>query len=158
MPALTLNEMMTLTYPEGFRELSESERKQMRTAGQGADAVLSDSERHLTVSLGSKKIPAFSGLILSDKDLINKMEKDISRPMQAYGYRPGGTAERSVGGKSARYFRYSYTAESIPMSAECCLVKDGRMLWFFHFYWRTELEKDSLPVWEQILSSVRWEG
>lgn len=44
------------------------------------------------------------------------------------------------------------------MSAECCLVKNGRMLWFFHFYWRTELEKDSLPVWEQILSSVRWEN
>lgn len=159
MPSVTLNEGMTLTYPEDFRKLDDSELNQMPMLNRapGSDTVcLKNSEKHMAVSLGCGKIP-FIARILSEKDIIKKAETDLSAALKSKDYKLGGFTDRDIGGMPARTFRYSYTAEGISMSAESSVIKDGGKMWWFHFYFRTELESESLPVWEQMLDTVRWE-
>jgi len=159
MPSVTLNGELTLTYPEDFRKLDDDElnRMPMLNRAPGSTTVcLKSSEKHLAATLGCGKIP-FIARILSENDIIKKAEQDISAALKSKDYKPGGFPDRSIGGIPARCFRYTYTAEGIGMSGESSVIKDGGKTWWFHFYYRTELEAESLPVWEQMLDSVKWE-
>lgn len=159
MPSITLNGEMTLAYPEDFRKLDNSELNQMPMLNRapGSTAIcLKNSEKHLAVTLGFGKIPLIAR-ILSEKDLIKKAEQDVSAALKARDYKLGGFSDRNIGGIPARCFRYTYTAEGIGMSSESSVIRDGGKTWWFHFYYRTGLEAESLPVWEQMLDSVKWE-
>ena len=40
------------------------------------------------------------------------------------------------------------------MSGETIVMKDGRTLYYFNEYYRTELKEASAETWEEILASV----
>lgn len=155
MNEITLNDRLKLIYPEGFRPLSEEERGRLRMLEEGPGLSLSDPQRHMLVSLGWTRLNPLSRLFKAD-ELAKNMESRVSRAMSPYGYRRESFGSRSVGGREAAGFRYSYTAESVPMYGESYALKDGRTLYYFHLYARQELKEESLPLWEQLLEEARW--
>ena len=42
------------------------------------------------------------------------------------------------------------------MYGETLTLRDGRVWYYFHLYARQALKEESLPVWEDFLSSARW--
>ncbi len=154
MERLQLNDGWTLAYPEGFHVMDEKEKEEIRFLGDVQGECLSDPERHILFSVAWKRIGAFPALILSEKDIAKAMEFRIREPMGPYGYAAEGFSERRIGGRKACAFRYSYEVEGIAMRGESMAFKDGKTVWYVHFYYRKAMEAESRPVVEEMLFSL----
>ena len=128
----------------------------MRFTEEGQGECLSDPERHMIVSAAWKKIGGFSALLLNDKDLTKQMERNIGSSMRVFGYRAGGAVKRTVGGRQAEGFCYTYIAQDTAMYGESLVLRSGKTLYYFHLYAREALKEDSLPVWEALLAGTEW--
>ena len=109
----------------------------------------------MIVTVGWKRAGALVSFLLTEKDLAKNAEKRVSRSMRPFGYRSGGSVRRTVAGESAEGFRYAYEAQGVGMAAESLAMKHGKTIVWFHVYFRDALREESLPVWEEILASVR---
>ena len=145
---------LSLTWPEGFHVMDETERSKLRFLTVGEGAGLSDPERHMIVTLGHQRAGGFSAALLSTKDLAKNMEKQISKSMAALGCRTESRKQRTIGGKEAHGFRYSYTVQDVGMTGETYVIKDGKEIWYLHVYMRTALLEESLPVWNEMLDAA----
>lgn len=153
---LTLNGHLTLSWPDGFHVMDEAERKKLTFYGDGPSEAISDPDRHIIVCIGWKPLGGFTGMLLGTRDVARDMEKKLSRPMQAYGWRSGGALTKAVGGEKAEGFCCEYEAQGIGMYGESYTIKRGKTLYYLHFYARKALKSDSLEVWDAILASMKW--
>ena len=136
---LTLNQQLTISFPEGFRVMDEAERSKLNVLGKGPGECITDPERHVVMSFGWKAV-GLAALLLSAKDAAGKAESDICKAMSGYGYHLGGFLSREVGGEKAEGFAFDYEAQGIRMYAESFVVKYKKVLYFLHFYTRRELK------------------
>ena len=150
---LTLKNL-NLPVPDGFHVMDDAELSDLKLLADGDGVGLSDPERHMIVTAGTKQINGFSAALLNARDLAKNMEKQIRKPMASLGYRCEGFRQQTVGGRTAEGFRYSYTAQGVGMTGESYVVKDGKSLYYLHAYMRTELLEASLPVWEEVLATA----
>lgn len=153
---IELDDKLTLSFPESFHVMDESEQGGMRFYGGSRGQCLSDPERHILISVGRKSIGGISALLVSAKDAAKRMEASIRKPMQAYGYRLNSFLAKDVGGKQAEGFGYEYEAQGIGMYGESFVVKQDRTLYYLNLYARQERKAESMEVWSAILSSARW--
>jgi hypothetical protein len=154
MRDLRIDSELLLTVPDGFHELTEDERSKMNMPWAGQWVGISDPERHIVVTAGSKKAGLPARLLLSTRDLAGNMEKQIRGAMASFGYRAEGPASYLIAGEKACGFRYAYEAQGIAMCAESCVFRRRGKIYFLHLYAREELSAESFAVWEEILSSV----
>jgi hypothetical protein len=155
MRTLPIDSELHVLCPDGFHELTDGERSRLVMPWSGPWVGISDPERHVLVTAGSRKAGLFAGLLLSARDLARNMEKRIRGAMTPFGFRAGGAAERVIAGERAFGFRYAYEAQGIAMCAESCVFKRRGKIFFLHLYARDERREESFAVWEKILSSVR---
>ena len=148
---------LTLQYSEDFHIMDASERTKLRFAEEGEGVSLSAPEKHILMSVACQPGEPLLPRLLGSRELAEWRSKKFRRPMVLQDYKLGGVLRRSVGGKSSEGFAYTYTASDIPMYGETLVVKVGRAQYFLHFYARQALKEESLPVWENFLSSARWE-
>ena len=156
MANAALNGKMSVSYPDGFHEMSEAERGQLNFIEEGKGVCLSDPRRHMIVTTGFKRIGMLQKLLLGGKDLAKNMEAQIRKPMARYGYRLKGYSEKQLDGKAANGIMYTYTAQGVDMYAESYVVKSGDTLYYLHLYTRMALWAENQSVWDQILDSVAW--
>ena len=154
MKTISINREWKMSFPEGFQILNDMERRRLNFIGGAEGVCLSDPERHVVVSVGEKQINGFSALVLSGKDLAKRMEKQISKPMEAYDYHLEGFFTRQIADKTASGFRYTYKSQGVEMLGESYVVKDGKHLVYFHLYARKALREESLAVWNGILDTI----
>ncbi len=146
---------LTVSFPDGFRRMTDGEMKKLNRLEDGPGIFMTDPERHIIVTVGWKKIALFASLLLSAKDIAKNAGGQIARAMKLYGCSEPAYTERIIAGARAPGFRYAYTAENVPMAAETCVLKRGRVVLYFNFYAREALKEESFSVWESILASVR---
>ena len=152
---LTLNKKLQLTYPDGFSEMDENEKKGLSLlSADGSYQFLKDPGRHMIISTGWKKAGFLASLFLGENDMAKKMEAKIGKAMQPFGYSLTGFQSRELVGRTAQGFRYRYMAQGTEMTGESYVLKMDKILYYFHLYTRTELEKENLKVWEEILKSL----
>lgn len=146
---------LTVSFPEGFRRMTEGEMKKLNRLEDGPGVFMTSPERHIIVTVGWKKIALLASLLLSAKDIAKNAGGRIARAMKPCGCSEPAYTERTVAGSRAHGFRYAYTAENVPMEAETCILKRGRVVLYFNFYAREALKEESFSVWESVLASVR---
>ena len=118
----------------------------------------SQSEIKTIVAAGWKHLGGFAGTVLNAHDIAKETEKNIRRALAASEYETEGVKAYQVRAPKAEGFRYTYTVQGTAMTAETCIVKTGRDLYELHFYSRTETLDECLPVWEELLASLRWQN
>ena len=155
METITI-QSLTLSYPEDFSILDEAERAKMRFAEEGEGVCLSAPELHILISLAWTLTGPLIPRLLGSRELAERKQGAVRRPLSLTDYKLGDMLRRSVGGECAEGFCYTYTAQDIPMYGETLVVKAGRVFYYLHFYARQELKAESLPVWEAFLASARW--
>ena len=154
MERVTLDEKMTIGCLEGFHVMTEEERSKMSMLEEGQWVGLSDPDRHILVTVGWKPVKGLASM-LKGKSLAENMEKQVRRAMSPFGYTSEGPRERLIAGSKAYGFGYGYAAGDIDMVAESYVLKIDKVLYYFHFYARAALKKESLPVWKEMLESVQ---
>ena len=150
-----LNQELKIVIPDGFHEMSETERGNLNLYKESPDWSITDPDRHILLSVSWKK-QALAAMLLSAREIAVKMEKSLRKPMEPYGYRLEGFLKESFDGTAAEGFRYSYTAQGIGMTGESFSVKKGKTLYYIHCYLRSELLEESLPVLKEIFASWKW--
>ena len=153
---MILNNELELTVPAGFHEMDAAERAKLTFAGGEPGLCISDPERHIMVTAGWRALGTFAAMLVDVKGAAKNAEKQLGRLMQSYGYRKLETSAKDLGGKAAGGYKYTYDVGDIGMLGESLYVKNGKTLYGFNFYCRRALEKESMPVWEKLLRSVRW--
>ena len=156
MELVPLNNELSIQRLEGFRVLDEEERGRLNFMKEGPGICLSDPERHILVSVAYKKIGGFSNLLLNEKDLVKNMEAGIAKAMRPFDFQKAGAVQRTVGGRAAEGFSYTYMAQSVAMYAEALLVRSGKTIFYLYLYAREELKQESIPVWEELLAGAEW--
>ena len=146
---------LTVSFPEGFRRMTEGEMKNLNRLEDGPGVFMTSPERHIIVTVGRKKIALLASLLLSAKDIAKNAGGQIARAMKPCGCSEPAYTERTVAGARAHGFRYAYMAENVPMEAQTCVLKRGRVVLYFNFYAREALKEESFSVWESVLASVR---
>ncbi len=154
MNLISINDRYTLPVPDGFHVLEEADKQKLNVMGGGDWMGLSDPGRHLLMTLGWKKIGKLPSKLLNTQGLAKAMEKKIRTGLRSMHYKLEGFSTHPIAGLTAEGFRCKYMAQGIPTGAESFVAKDGNVLYYFHFYYREELEDASLAVWEKILESI----
>ena len=155
MADIVLNKELHFTYPEGFHEMGEAERKKLNFIQEGPGIVISDPDRHIIVSIGWKK-SGIGSLLLSPDDVARNMEKTVSRSMDSFSYQVGDFDRRPMDGVTAIGFDYVYEAKGIQMTGSSYVAEKGRTFYYFNFYGRTARKAENEEIWGDMLASVRW--
>lgn len=155
MNILSINDRYTLPVPDGFQVLEETDKEKLNVMGDGNWMGLSDPDRHLLVTVGWKKIGTLPSKLVNTPGLAKAMEKKIRGGLRGMHYMLEGFRTHSIAGLPAEGFRCKYVAQGIPTGAESYVAKDGNVLYYYHFYYRDELEEASLAVWEEILAAIQ---
>lgn len=154
MSEINLNNELTMSCPEGFHILGDAEKRNMQMLKEGEWTGISDPERHILVSCGWEK-PGFASVILKARDIADVSEKRARKALTPMDYRLECRNERMIAGEEACSFRYVYTVQDIPMCGETYALRLGKLIYYFNFYCRQALRDDSLPVWQDLLDSVK---
>ena len=149
---------LTLSYPECFHILDEAERAKLRFAEEGEGVCLSAPEQHILISVAWTPVGPMLPRLLGTRELAERAQNAVRKPMSLMDYRSGGLLSRAVGGMSAEGFCYTYTAQDVPMYGETLVVKAPRAFYYLHFYARQELKAESLPVWTDFLAAAGWDA
>ncbi|MBR3359010.1 MAG: hypothetical protein IKG46_14420 [Solobacterium sp.] len=154
METAVLNETVTLTLPDGFEQMSEEEMKGMQFTEPGPGMCYKDTERHIIVSFGWKDA-GLASLLVSTKEIAKNMEPHLAKALKPYGYRLLDIVQDTFGTKNVSGVKYEYTAQDTPMYAESWGFKEGKTIFYIHYYTRKETEAENKAVWEEIRASLR---
>ena len=156
MNTITLNNEMTLTFPDSFRVMDASEREKLNFIEEGQGECLQDKEHHILISIGWKPLGAFISFLIGTKDAAKNMKLAIRNAMQQYGFTDNGSRQISLVQETAEGFCYEYEAQSIPMYGESYVVKHSKTFYYLNCYGRQESKEECKEIWYDILASVRW--
>lgn len=157
MKKVVLNEELTLAFPEGFETMAPEKEASLKMVGErGKGEAVEDTERHIVASCAFKEVGTLSALLLNSKDLVKSAAKKILEAMKDFGCESEGFFTENVGGKKMEGVRYHYTAQDTAMTAETLVMKKGKVFYYLHFYYRTELREDSRKVIAEILKTAKW--
>ena len=155
MEKITLDGSLTLTFPDGFRKPEGSELAQLNALQADPGALIRNDDLHIIASLGCKR-GNFLLALLNNKDLLKNTESKVAASMRSFGYRKTETGEYQLGGKKALFFRYAYEAKETPMVGECVVLKEGKTVYYLHFYVREACREEGLRLWKDILARAVW--
>ena len=153
---MLLNNELSISFPEGFNEMSLEERKKLKLLAEGPGVCLSDPERHMIVSIGWKPLGLLPRLILNTSDIAAQTAKAIRQAMTPFSYRGEKAVEKKLGGLTAKGISYQYDAEGVEMTGETLAVKSKKTLYYFHVYTRTALLEENQALWDTLLAEGRW--
>ena len=148
---------LRLHYPEGFHVLSDEELSKYNYYNGKPSWAISDPDRHILSCVSWKKANAFAKMLFKSKDVAKSMESKLKELMVQYEYEFKESISRSLDGERADGFKYTYTAQDIAMTGESFSVIREKTYYYIHFYYRQELEEESLSVINGMLDSITWE-
>ena len=154
---MMINGRMSISIPESFTPMDQTSLENMHFYGARPEMCLQDRDHHMIVIATHRQLPLISRMMLKDRELVRSMEQSCAQAMKNYDYRLIEFLDRQLGGKTAFCFRYTYSAEGVPMEGESCFIRDGKLLYSLYVYYREQLRADSISTWESILDSVSWQ-
>ncbi len=153
---MLLNNELDLSFPVGFHHMNGEEKSKMEFMAAGSGECFFNPEKQMVVSVGWQELTGFAPLTLKTGDAEKMMERVIRDAMAPFQYRFDEPLEKQLAGRAAEGFRYRYEAQGIGMSGETYVVKNKKTLYDLHFYYRTELSKESEAAVDGILAGASW--
>ena len=154
MAAITLNDEMKITFPEGFTVMSREELKQAYGDDIPDRYGMKDAEKHMIFCVYWHEGPKFLSKLADCKSLRDRCEKLISKSMRNHSYKLEGRFESSLCGMEVQGFRHSYILQDIEFVSEVRVLKKDNVCYTLYYYTRSETEKANEPVRDEILNSI----
>ena len=132
MAAITLNDEMKVTFPEGFTVMSREELKQAYGDDIPDRYGMKDAEKHIIFCVYWHEGPKFLSKLADCKSLRDRCEKLISKSMR----------------------NHSYILQDIEFVSEVRVLKKDNVCYTLYYYTRSETEKANEPVRDEILNSI----
>ena len=152
MKCETLDSELKINCPDGFHKMSKDELAAENCYGDPPKLCLTNPERHIKISCSFKKYNPVAAALADQKGTAKAMQSKIARLMNGYNYSLKRFLTAGIGDFTADGFEYSYEAQGINMLARSFVIKNKRTYYYIHCYYRAELEKESLPVIDEIFA------
>ncbi|MBR4163081.1 MAG: hypothetical protein IKR11_06120 [Solobacterium sp.] len=154
MGSTILNQKYLLSYTDEFKMLDGDELKQLNFLNEGAGICLRNEERHIMITAAWKQVGGFTSMMLNDKDLVKNAEEYIRKANKAYQYHYDGPVQLEAAGQKAEGFQYGYHVQDTDMTGICCVIKDGKTVYYFYLYVRKENEEEGIQIFRQMLENI----
>lgn len=151
---ISIENKLYMDCPEGFRQLSEEELQKMNMIARGKGLCISDSERHIVISVAWTQVNPLSSWLLGTRETAGSMARHIGKSMKPFSYYWLNNVKREIDGQVARGLDYEYVVQGINMTGESLVVKVEENLFYFHMYGRKVRRDESLAVFNEILDGV----
>lgn len=151
---MTIDNRLYMDCPEGFRRLSEEELQKMNLIAGGKGLCISDSERHIVISVAWTQVNPLSAWLLGTRETASSMARHIGKSMKKFSYEWLDNVKRDIDGQVARGLDYKYEVQGIHMIGESLVVKNEENLFYFHLYGREVRREETLKVFNEILDGV----
>lgn len=156
MNEITLNDELTLTCPDGFREMEGDELKAVFPEEPMGCWAACDDERHIIIAAqwhdSGRKLLA---KMVSAKDQLGRIDSARRKSFKSYGYQSGKPYETEVAGEGAWRQDCSYQIKGIDHVASSVVLKSGSCFYTLYLYGRAAQEAESRAAFDQVLSSLR---
>ena len=159
MEKTIINDTLQISFPESFYILSEDELNAMRASANGSCIAYRSDELHIVISIGWNNVEGIRSLfskMITGKDMVKQLENCYRKSQE--GYKTMAYPEHNIGGVNAKGLRYAYKAKGIDMTGESYAFKKDQTHYYFHFYYRTDLQDESLETCKSILDSASWKS
>lgn len=156
METAVLNEILNITYPDGFHVMSEEELGNTSFYKEAPKWSISDPERHMIISLYWRENKGFFGKLADEKDVEETVEGKTRKIMKPFGYKLQDQFKQDMGSEEGEGFRFTYKVQDIEMTGETVIVQKDGSTYYFYSYYRTELEEDSRKTLDEIAKAIVW--
>ena len=151
---ISIENRLYMDCPEGFRQLTEEELKDMNIAPGGKVMCISDPIRHIVITVAWTQVSGLSSWLLGRREVSWNMSRQIEKKMKKFSYYWLDDVKRTIDGQLARGVDYDYVINGINMTGESLAIKSDENLYYFHMYARKIRREESLKVFNEILDSV----
>ena len=156
MEEALLNNELALTVPEGFSQMDTLELARASFTDRAPFFSIRDPERHISVTAAWKRVGKLRASLTSPLAAAKRSERNFSAAMQTRAYRSGELSAAVLGGREAAFYRCAYRAEGVEMTGISLVCRGRDSVYYIHGYFRSDSLEQSLPVWEVIVKSARW--
>ena len=156
MATEVLNEILSITYPDGFHVMSGEELGSISFYKEAPKWSISDPERHMILSVYWRPNKGFFGRLADEKDVEETVEGSTRKLMKPYGYKLQEQSARKIGGEEGEGFRFTYKVQDIEMTGETVIIQKDNSTYYFYCYYRTELQEESQKTLNEIADAVVW--
>jgi hypothetical protein len=146
---------LSISFPEGFRVLTEEEMDAMYLDSNHDRWGIVDEALHVTLCIFYHR----SGRIISklgDAEVVCKnTERNLSKALKGYGYRMSGFRDSEISGHRVKGFSYDYVLRDVEYSCGVDVLKVGNICYTFYRYTRKEGPEAGGQALDGIMSSVK---
>ncbi|MBR2539242.1 MAG: hypothetical protein IKE85_00235 [Mogibacterium sp.] len=151
---ISIDNKLYMDCPEGFRKLTDEELQKMNLIANGKGLCISDSERHIVITVTWTQVNALSGWLMGTREVSGSMERQIRKKMKNFSYEWVDNLKRTIDGQVARGFNYEYLVNGIHMIGQSLVVKMEENVFYIHFYGRKVRREESLRIFNEILDGM----
>lgn len=154
MQSTVINGELKVTYPDNFKEMSQEEIERKTGTAYPDKWVISDEEKHMSISIIWKKSGAILSALANAKDISKANASKLKNTLKNNDYELEESFETEVCGIKTYGLRYSYTAKGKRQQGQAVVLKNKRVCYTISFYIRKENEAELAPVFEQFLADL----
>ena len=155
MKKLTVNGELTLSCPDGFREMSQEELAKAYADRTAKRAGIWDETRHIILVVQWHKANVLLAALTDPKSTLRGAEFRLRRLLKDSEYHQTDTFTREIAGRDARAFRYEYRVHGVMQEGEVYLLKKKTNVYIIYTYTRIPVTEEARRVIGEILNSVR---
>ena len=152
MTVMTINNELTMQYPDGFREMGAEETERFFTSARNRQSIY-DEERHILISVAWTK-PGFLNRLTNVKTILYQAEGGMKNGLQ--DYRRVDFYQSRIDGRKTRGICFEFTAHGseIAQCGELAVIDAGDKFYALTFVAREEGIKESRAVFREIAQSL----
>ena len=154
MKKLTVNEELTLTCPDSFREMTREELDTAFADTNRNRAGIRDGERHVILVVQWHRANVLLAALTDPSTALRGTEFRLRRLLKDHEYRRTGTRSRQIAGRNAKSFRYEYRVQGVMQEGEVYLLKKKTSVYMIYTYSRMPVTEEARRVIGEMLNSV----
>nr|MBQ6242848.1 hypothetical protein [Lachnospiraceae bacterium] len=154
MKKLTVNGELTLSCPDGFREMTQEELAKAYADRTSKRIGIWDEARHIILVVQWHKVNVLLAALSDPKSSLRSAEFRLRRLLKDSEYRKTDTFTRGIAGRDARAFRYEYRVQGVMQEGEVYLLKKKTSVYMIYTYTRMPVTEEARRVIGEMLNSV----
>ncbi len=156
MPTITINEQLSLTYPENYLEMSSDELAKAYNDGYQNRWGIKDENRHIIICIQWGEEHRFLSKIADVESVLNNDEKKIRKMLKDNSYSFDSQIKTTIDGMESEGFRYDYSVQGIEQHAEHIVFKHDDVFFKIYIYTRKELLTENRTTIDEVIGSIRF--
>lgn len=159
MNQMSINNEIRLTLPDGFHLMDSEEKKRIyKNSAVIPEWVAYEPEHRMIFSASWKRMNTLLAALACSMDGAKGLEKRMRFALRDRNYRFGEYFKEKLGDKKVFGFTYRYQGSEGEFLNRSIMVRNGGRIYYLASQLRTEWEKESKPLIDEIWRSLSWNG